>query len=476
MSRAEQKHDNTYTQYSAFANKNEYLELLEAAVSGSEIGYLICDADCNVIKLNQAQIDITQQDASYNLGRNMRVIEVEDGAPSATVMVQESRKPVKIEQHLSNGQSYLVYAFPCFDKTGALKYIVSNLLDITEIYDTQKSLEKNCQKLSIQLQELQKQIDEHAKIIYQSKIMRRMIMLCDKVAEFDSNVLLQGESGVGKEKIAEYIYEKSRRNKKPYVKLNCAAIPEQLLESELFGYEGGAFTGADKSGKKGLLDCTDQGTLLLDEISELSLPLQAKLLRFLQEGEFYRVGGRTPVRSDVRVIAASNRDLWNMVQENRFREDLYYRLNVIPIRIPPLRERKEDIPLLVGYFTKRFNEKHGIMKSWSVQAVNRMVKADYPGNIRELQNVIERILVLVEGDVIEERDVNAILYGLQVEATTPKEGISLKELMSEYEKEILQNYFNRYHTEAAVAKALESSQSTISRKRIQYNIVIPNNE
>lgn len=476
MYQLDDKNHSIFTQYSAFADKQEYLELLEAAISGSEIGYLICDADCNVIKINQAQIDITRQEPAYNLGRNMRVIEVEDGAPSATVMVSQSGQPVKIEQHLCNGQSYLVYSFPCFDKSGTLKYIVSNLLDITEIYETQRSLENDCQKLSIQLQELQNQIDDHAKIIYQSKIMRRMILLCDKVAEFDSNVLLQGESGVGKEKFAEYIFEKSRRNKKPFVKLNCASIPEQLLESELFGYEGGAFTGANKGGKKGLLDYADQGTLLLDEISELSLPLQAKLLRFLQEGEFYRVGGRLPVHADVRVIAASNQDLWQMVQENRFREDLYYRLNVIPIRIPPLRERKEDIPLLVGHFTKKFNEKHSLRKSWSVRAVNLMVQADYPGNVRELQNIIERILVLAEGDVIEEQDVSAIMYDLQVEASLPQEGASLKEMMQKYEREILRHYFTRYRTESAVAKALGSSQSTISRKRLQYQIELPKNK
>lgn len=293
-----------------------------------------------LVKINQAQIRITGQEAAYNLGRNMRDIEIEDGSPSATVKVASEKVPVKLEQTLVNGNSYLVYSYPFFDQEGELKYIISNLLDTTEINKTKQELENNNRKLSEQLLELQNQIQAQGKIIYQSDIMRQTLKLCDKVAIFDSNILIQGESGVGKERIAEYIYEKSRRNTKEFIKLNCAAIPEALLESELFGYEAGAFTGASKEGKKGLLDFADKGALMLDEIGELSLSLQAKLLRFLQEGEFYWVSGRNPVTADVRSIAATNRDLKEMVDQKTFRADLYYRLNVIPIIIPPLREKR----------------------------------------------------------------------------------------------------------------------------------------
>lgn len=239
----------TITSY--FKSQEEYLNLLEAAIAGSEIGYMICDAECNVVKINQAQIRITGQEAAYNLGRNMRDIEIEDGSPSATVKVASEKVPVKLEQTLVNGNSYLVYSYPFFDQEGELKYIISNLLDTTEINKTKQELENNNRKLSEQLLELQNQIQAQGKIIYQSDIMRQTLKLCDKVAIFDSNILIQGESGVGKERIAEYIYEKSRRNTKEFIKLNCAAIPEALLESELFGYEAGAFTGASKEGKKG---------------------------------------------------------------------------------------------------------------------------------------------------------------------------------------------------------------------------------
>ena len=475
MDQLHDRREDCYTQYSAFRDADEYLQLLESVISGSEIGVLICDADCNVIKINPAQVAITKQAPSYNLGRNMREIECDDGAPSATLMVHRDRQPVKIEQHLNNGQSYLVYSFPCFGQDGELKYIVSNLLDTTEIYKTQQSLKADYDRLYVQLQELQNQIDNHATIIHQSRIMRQTILLCDKVAEFDSVVLLQGESGVGKEKFAEYIFQKSSRRKQPFIKLNCASIPENLLESELFGYEGGAFTGANKGGKKGLLEHADGGTLLLDEIGEIPLPMQAKLLRFLQEGEFYRVGGQTPVKADVRVIAASNRNLWTMVQDNRFREDLYYRLSVIPITIPPLRERKDDIPLLIGHFTQQFNQKYGMHKNWSIHAVDQMLQMEYPGNVRELRNIVERVLVLSEQDTVMETDVFEIIHGLQLDPAEKPGGATLKEMVQSYEREILQLYFSRYGTEEAVAKALGSSQSTISRKRIQYQICLPEN-
>ena len=458
----------TITSY--FKSQEEYLNLLEAAIAGSEIGYMICDAECNVVKINQAQIRITGQEAAYNLGRNMRDIEIEDGSPSATVKVASEKVPVKLEQTLVNGNSYLVYSYPFFDQEGELKYIISNLLDTTEINKTKQELENNNRKLSEQLLELQNQIQAQGKIIYQSDVMRQTLKLCDKVAIFDSNILIQGESGVGKERIAEYIYEKSRRNTKEFIKLNCAAIPEALLESELFGYEAGAFTGASKEGKKGLLDFADKGTLMLDEIGELSLSLQAKLLRFLQEGEFYRVGGRNPVTADVRIIAATNRDLKEMVDQKTFRADLYYRLNVIPIIIPPLRERKEDIPLLIGHFTNVFNEKHEHEKTWTIEALNQMMLGNYPGNVRELQNSVERILVLIEKDKIEKNDVSAILYGIYEDSHVDQNRGNLKEMVQEYEKKLLSQYFQEYKTEEAVAQALQSSQSTISRKRIKYGI------
>lgn len=461
-----------YTSHDSFNSKEEYLEMLEAAIDESEIGYLIADAAGKVIKVNQAQINITGQEASYNIGRNMREVQVEDQAPSATIMVCDTLQPVKIEQNLANGRSYLVYANPYFGLDRNLKYVISNLLDTTEINKTKESLEriKNDNiRLNIQIKELlQNNVDPQSKIIHQSRIMRQLLLLCDKVAQFDSNVLLQGESGVGKERIAEYIFERSNRNSKPFVKINCASIPDHLLESELFGYEAGSFTGATGKGKKGILEYADEGTLLLDEISEFALPLQAKLLRFLQEGEFYRVGGKKPIATDVRIIASSNKELSNLVSDGVFREDLYYRLNVIPIFVPSLRERKEDIPLLVGYFVKKFNEKHKLQKSFDIEAVNTLMEYPFRGNVRELQNTIERILVLSENEIVLDKDVTSIIIGIKDELN--EEELSLKEMMQKYEQKVLKHYLAKHKTEEKIGKVLKISQSTVSRKLGLYNI------
>jgi len=469
----EQKHKDR-TVYSQFGSDEEYMEMLEASIEKSEIGFLIADAEGKVIKVNQAQIDITGQDPSYNVGRNMRDVELDDQSPSGTVIVCETLKPVKLEQNLPNGRSYLVYSNPYFGEDGKLKYVISNLIDATEIRKTKESLEKiknDNIRLNLQLQELQNQMETHVKIIHQSKIMRQVLLLCDKVAQFDSNVLIQGESGVGKERIAEYIFEKSSRRRKSFVKINCAAIPERLLESELFGYEPGSFTSASAKGKKGILEYANEGTLLLDEVSELALPLQAKLLRFIQEGEFYRIGGVKPVTADVRILAASNRNLEMMVREGRFREDLYYRLNVIPVYVPPLRERKEDIPLLVGYFVNKFNEKHNLKKRINNQAASALQEFPFYGNVRELQNTIERILVLSESDTIQVKDILSFMKGIDSDPTDDHT-LSLKELMHLYEGKILKQYLEDYQSQERLSKVLKVSQSTISRKLKLHKINI----
>lgn len=461
------KQDDSTTLFSSFETQQDYIDMLEAAINQSDIGFLISDGSGKVIKINQGQINITGQPPEYNLGKNMRDVQVDDGSPSATVMVLDSGKSVKIEQHLVNGHSYLVYAKPYFSESGSIKYVISNLLDTTEINQTFEAIREDNEKLSIQLAELQNKMNSQKKIIHQSWIMRRLLLLCDRIAQFDSAVLLQGESGVGKEKIAEYIFEKSTRSQKPFIKINCAAIPENLLESELFGYEPGSFTGADRKGKKGLLEYADSGTLLLDEISELTLPLQVKLLRFLQNGEFYRVGGRKLLTTDVRIIAATNKILSDLVKEESFREDLYYRLNVIPVNIPPLRERTEDIPLLIGYFTKIFNEKHGLNKTWDIAAITRMTGRSYKGNVRELQNTVERILVLSESETISEMQVIKILDSVNQETDCDYE-CGLKEMVAIYEAQIIKQYMEKYGTEERASKVLKVSQSTISRKLSQF--------
>ena len=273
-------------------------------------------------------------------------------------------------------------------------------------------------------------------IIGESLTMRGLLSLIRKVSPTDSTVLILGESGTGKELIATSIHENSDRDTKPFIKLNCAAIPAELLESELFGHEKGAFTGATKF-KPGKFDMADGGTIFLDEIGDMPLTLQAKILRVLQEQEFYRVGGSRTIRVDVRVIASTNKNLEKMVQEGTFREDLFYRLNVFTLHLPPLRERKEDIPLLVDYFLQNAPKKVEI----SSVALQMLVAFAWPGNIRELQNTIESASVIAEGGYIEPAQLPSKITGLFSNSTDTDfripTNIPLDERLKEIEKSMI---------------------------------------
>jgi len=244
--------------------------------------------------------------------------------------------------------------------------------------------------------------EERFTIITNNKEMNRLLKEAGEIANSQASIFIQGESGTGKELVARYIHRKSSRKNKPFVAVNCAALPETLLESELFGHEKGAFTGA-LNRKKGKFEIAHHGTLLLDEISEMDFQLQSKLLRVLQEKEIDRVGGMGPVAVDVRVIATTNRDIDKQMEEGKFREDLYYRLNVIPIHLPPLRERRDDIPLLANYFIEKYNSIDGrAVKGLTKEAENALVQMPWKGNVRELENVIERAILMCKGDYIEE--------------------------------------------------------------------------
>ena len=280
-------------------------------------------------------------------------------------------------------------------------------------------------------------------ILGQSSKMLDLYKLLEKVAPTKTNILITGESGTGKELVAKAIHYNSPRKDKPFVTLNCGAIPEALIESELFGHMKGAFTDAIAT-KKGLFEIADEGTIFLDEISELPLMMQVKLLRVLQDREFKRVGGTEDIRVDVRIISATNRDLEEAVREKRFREDLYYRLNVIQIKLPPLRERKEDIPLLAMHFFKKYSgELNKNILTISPEAVRILLNYDYPGNVRELQNIIERAVALESSQELTVQNLSSYLneqlpmkkgaIGLEI----PNEGIDLEKIVEDLEKTLL---------------------------------------
>lgn len=301
-----------------------------------------------------------------------------------------------------------------------------------------------------------------------------------KVARYNSTVLIHGESGVGKEVLASIIQQYSERKSFPMIKINCAAIPESLLESELFGYEKGSFTGANAKGKVGLWEAAQNGTLFLDEVGELPLSFQAKLLRAIQEKEITRVGGISPIKTDVRIIAATNRDLEEMVRQHLFREDLYYRLNVFPLLIDPLRDRREDIIPLANHFVHKYNQEFGVHKTISPAALNLLSVQTLRGNIRELQNIIQQAIINVTSNEIKASDIlNTYTYfskcTVNAQASSPQQKLpgnrqSLQEMLENTEREILLDYYKYYHTTQQLADALHTSQPTIVRKLQKYNI------
>ncbi len=311
-------------------------------------------------------------------------------------------------------------------------------------------------------------------IIHRSEAMRRCIEAAKRVAKKDATIFLRGESGTGKELFARAIHFASPCANGTFVSINCAAIPEALLESELFGYESGAFTGAEKGGKKGLFEMAQDGTLFLDEIGELPLYHQAKLLRVLEERSLRRVGGNRPISLRLRIITATNRNLEDLVHRGHFREDLYYRLHVIPITIPPLRDRKEDISLLAAYFLEHFCTKaRRSPLLLSQQALARLEAHSWPGNVRELQNVIERSVYLCPDQETELKD---ILLGAESELARDFPRLSLKEHIEQVEKQLVQAGLKRYKSVRETARYLGVSHTAILNKMKKYGISRESNQ
>ncbi len=315
--------------------------------------------------------------------------------------------------------------------------------------------------------------------ICESRAMTVVLEETLSVAKYDCNVLITGDTGVGKEKIANIIHKNSSRKMQPFVKINCASIAKNLIESELFGYEKGSFTGANPSGKKGYFELADNGTIFLDEVGELPLDVQAKLLRVIQDGEFYRVGGTRTVKTNVRILSATNRDLEHAIDAKRFRRDLYYRLNVFPIRVPPLSERRAEIPALVLYFVKKYNAKFGITRSITEDAIEYLKGCDWPGNIRELENMVQRLLISVKSDSITAYDVMKELHLDLFESMVPQDeneaaeegkGFSLDVMVENFEKNIIKNAYEKYGSSRKAAKAIGISQTQLIRKKNKYQI------
>ena len=456
----------------------ELNEELDAIIESSYDGLYITDGNGMTLRLNKAFEMITGINGREFLGRHVDDI-AREGIVSESVssLALARKETVTIIQETRSGKTTLATGSPVFDKIGNIFRVVCNVRDITELNMLKQKLEQ-VQGLSQHYESQLKTLRIYSgtdKIISKSTEMRKLLETVVRLAEVDSTILINGESGTGKELIAETIHNHSARAKKPFIKVNCGAIPENLMESELFGYEYGAFTGAKKEGKAGYFELAHEGTLFLDEIGDLPFNLQVKLLRVLQSKEINRVGGRQALKVDTRILAATNRNLLEMVQKKQFREDLYYRLHVIPVIIPPLRDRKEDIPSLIVHFIALFNRKYKLNKRISPDVVDILMAYDWPGNVRELENLIERLVVISSSDIISRDELPVHLSSAAVD--NPQVSVSaiipLKEAVESVERQLLERAFAQYRTTRQMAQKLEVNASTVVRKAAKYGISPP---
>jgi PAS domain S-box-containing protein/TyrR family helix-turn-helix protein len=395
--------------------------------------------------------------------------------PSVTRLVLERGEKVSVIQTTKTGRRLMVVGTPIKDHQGKIVRIVNASRDITEESKLQAELDelrKVTEGYKQELMELRKKDEEETNIVYRSSKMRNIISLAQKVSKVDATVMLTGDSGVGKEVIASFIHKWSTRQDKPFVIFNCATLSEQLLETELFGTVDSLTDGITGKKRFGLFDMAHEGTLYLDEVCNMPLSLQAKLLKVLEDMEIVRVGGTSRIKLDVRIIASTNRNLAEEIASGRFRSDLYYRLNVIPISIPPLNQRKEDILALTLHFMAKFNGKYGLNKKFSSTIIEKLQAYPWPGNVRELRNTVESMLLMTNGDVIGCSDLPKHIEGSLTTANNIQVNdiVPLKNALNTVEGEILQLTYQKYGSTTKMAEALGVNQSTISRKLKKYKI------
>lgn len=459
--------------YSDFLRENN--DVLLDIINCMRIGIWITDAYGTVLMLN----DVSEKRGGIQreelIGKSMEEL-VDWGyvMESSALAARSKQKEETSIEHIGAGGQILVTSVPLYYE-GEMDLIICVERDVKEITDLkdalnqQKEIAEQTRKQLEQFKlELENEKGEFVAVSYKMLKVKENIKM---VGALDATVIILGESGTGKEMVADQLYEYSGRFDKPFIKVNCAAIPESLIESELFGYEAGAFTGASNKGRRGIFEQADGGTVFLDEIGELPLLMQSKLLRVLENGEVRRVGATKTTFVNVRIIAATNRQLRKAVENGTFREDLYYRLMIVPIIIPPLRERREDIIPLAAMFLEKFNEKYNMEKVFSESAIDELMRYNWPGNVRELRNAVERLTVTGEGEKITgfqikycnvdpERQENVSRYG------TGKQ--TLSEIIYDYEKQIVLEAMETYKTVSAAARNLGIDKGTLSRKLKKY--------
>lgn len=451
---------------------NELEELnrdLIGMIEHSYDGLAIIDGESKLILLNPSFERVMGLKNEEIIGRKTREL-VEEGVSdtAASLKVLETGKAQTVIINTKSGRQVLSTGVPVFDRDGKIVRIYCNLRDITELNVLKQKYEESQKLLSKYLAELHDVKQLHTmrtQFIAHSKHMSQIIETAFRVARVDATVLMLGESGVGKELIARIIHEASPRVETgAFIKINCGAIPGELLESELFGYESGAFTGASKEGKPGYFEIADKGTLFLDEIADMPLKLQVKLLSAIQDHEIIRLGGTKVKKINVRIIAATNKNLEKMVKEGTFREDLFYRLNVVPITIPPLRERKEDIPFLLIHYLEQYNEKYNIKKHLSKEIIERLINYNWPGNVRELANLMERLVVIANDEMLKPEHLPKKYLTDQEKVFIFDHPGTLREEVDRYELMLIEKVVSQTKTLEEAAHRLGISISTLTRR------------
>lgn len=458
----------------------DFIKILESSYDG----IYITDGGANTLYVNEAYENMTGIKREELIGYNMKdLIKNKLYDSSGSLLVLQTKDKVSLRQKVvKSNKEILITSTPVFHEEEII-YIVTNVRDISDLSSLQKRLKK-FEILSKEYEEALKLMKDQMYGLINSNDIRseNMIRLTEKIlklAKIDVPLMLGGETGVGKTYFAKYIHMNSQRKDKEFISLNCGAIPKTLIETELFGYVQGAYTGASNKGKAGIFKLANSSTIFLDEIAEFDLDMQVKLLKVLEEGEVRRVGSDKSIKVDFRLITASNKDLKQMVKEGKFREDLYYRISAFPIIIPPLRERKEDILQIILYFLGIFNEKYKMNKHFTYSALKELKSYSWPGNIRELKNIIEQSLILSNDNEIkfiiwnEKEDVKLYPnksiekndgYIENIEKLIVEEGYSLKEVTEKIQKDLIKKILKKEKKQKIVAKILKVDEATISRK------------
>ncbi|EGT4600578.1 PAS domain S-box protein [Clostridioides difficile] len=427
------------------------------------------------------------------LGKNVSFLEDSGYSTKSPIpIVLKTKTKFSLEQDTQTGKKLIITATPIFDENGNLEFTVENCRDITELNNIKNKLEdtkKQVKKYKSEVETLYRtalRIEDT--VIMDGIVMRPIINTVNHVSKTDVSVLLLGESGTGKSSLARYIHHNSNRSNGPFITINCATISPQLLESELFGYTSGAFTGASTKGKVGLVELANGGTLFLDEIGDIPQNLQAKFLQLIQDRTFTPVGSLKNKKVDIRIISATNADLVSKVKEKKFREDLYYRLNVIEIKLPPLRERRDNLVEIIKYYFNRYSSDFNLNKTISKEAMDAIANYGFPGNIRELQNIIQKILLTCTDNHITIDDLpNILTKNIHITNNGNKTHISqinkvivsdskstnyknknFDTLIKEYEKNIILDAYEKFGSSYKVAKHLEISQSKANRLIRKY--------